>query len=271
MSAGTILLIASNASQIEVQGGKLCPTGYYLNELVVPTMAVLNAGYDVVLATPSGAKPVLDEVSRVALHFGNSVERLQEAVRFVEEHPVMQKPRSLRAVLEEGLEGYTGLFVPGGQAPVVDLMQDPTLGEILRHFHEHQKTTALLCHGPIATLAALPHAGEYRAALVEGNVAKASSLAKGWQYAGYRMTIWSNLEERWLEDNILHAKVLFRTVDALQTAGGEVTTSTKVFVPHIEEDRELITGQNPASDHALAGALVNALDQRRSKTQGTRS
>jgi putative intracellular protease/amidase len=145
----------------------------------------------------------------------------------------------------------------------VDLMQDATLGEILRHFHERRKTTAFLCHGPIATLAALPRAREYRAALVEGNLTEASSLAKGWQYAGYRMTIWSNLEERWLEDNILHAKVQFRTVDALETAGAKVTTSAKAFVPRIEEDRELITGQNPASDQALGVALVAALERQR--------
>jgi putative intracellular protease/amidase len=263
MSKGNVLLIGSNASSIEVKGGKLRPTGYYLNELVVPTMAVLNAGYDVILATPNGAKPVLDEVSRAALHFGNSEQRLQEAVRFVDTHPVMQHPRALRSVLDEGLNDYRGLFVPGGQAPVVDLMQDETLGEILRDFHERQKPSAFLCHGPIATLAALPCARDYRAALVEGDTAKANYLAQGWPYAGYRMTIWSNLEERWLEDNILHAKVLFRTVDALQTAGGRVTTSAKVFEPHLEVDRELITGQNPASDHALASALVKALDQQR--------
>lgn len=265
MSKGTVLLIGSNASQIELKGGKLCPTGYYLNEVTVPTMALLEAGYDVVLATPNGAKPVLDEVSRVALHFGNSEQRLQQAIRFVEEHPVMQHPRTLRAVLDAGLDDYLGLFVPGGQAPVVDLMQDATLGEILRHFHERQKPSAFLCHGPIATLAALPNACEYRAALVAGDTSRARSLAEGWQYAGYRMTIWSNLEERWLEDNILHARVLVHTVDALQTAGGKVTTSAKVFEPHIEEDRELITGQNPAADHALAGALVKALERQRDR------
>ena len=263
MSKGTILLIGSNASEIEVKGGKTVPTGYYLNELAVPTMAVLDAGYDVVLATPSGAKPVLDEVSRIAQHFGNSEQRLQEAVKFVEEHPVMQKPRKLRDVLDAGIDGYAGLFVPGGQAPVVDLMQEPTLGEILRHFHERKKTTAFLCHGPIASLSAIPQTREYRAALVAGDVAKAKALAKGWIYAGYRMTIWSNLEEKWLEENILHAKVVFRTVDALETAGAKVITSAKAFEPHLEEDREVITGQNPASDHVLAGALVKALDRQR--------
>ena len=58
-------------------------------------------------------------------------------------------------------DGYAGVFVPGGQAPVVDLMQDPDVGEILRHFHQHSKPTALLCHGPIAVVAAMPHAREF--------------------------------------------------------------------------------------------------------------
>ena len=43
MSKGTILLIGSNASRIEVTGGVKCPTGYYLNELLVPTMRCLRS------------------------------------------------------------------------------------------------------------------------------------------------------------------------------------------------------------------------------------
>ena len=262
MSKGTILLVGSNANSIEVVGGKRFPTGYYINELAVPTMKLLDAGYDVVLATPSGAKPVPDEVSRTPMHFGNSAERLQAAVAFIETHPVMQSPRSLRAVIDGGFDRYVGLFVPGGQAPLEDLMQDADLGQILRHFHERGKTTALLCHGPIAAVAAMPRAQEFRAALVKGDVARARDLASDWQYAGYRMTIFSNAEEKVLEDGTLHAKMYFHPVDALETAGGKVTTAAKLWEPHVVEDRELITGQNPASDQAIAAALLAALGRR---------
>jgi D-threo-aldose 1-dehydrogenase len=34
----------------------------------------------------------------------------------------MNQVRTLRSVVEEGLDKYAGVFVPGGQAPVVDLM-----------------------------------------------------------------------------------------------------------------------------------------------------
>ena len=78
------------------------------------------------------------------------------------------------------------------------------------------------------------------------------------------MTIFSNTEEKVIEDNILHAKLYFNVVDALETAGGHVTTTAVDFEPHIIEDRELITGQNPRSDHPIAAKLIQALAQGRS-------
>ena len=75
---------------------------------------------------------------------------------------------------------------------MIDLMQDPDLGEILRHAHSTAKPTALFCHGPVAIAAAMPKAKEFRAALVAGESEEAKRLAEGWQYAGYRMTVFSN-------------------------------------------------------------------------------
>ena len=56
-------------------------------------------------------------------------------------------------ILRRLVQDCHALHVPGGQAPVVDLMQDQEIGEILRHFHAHSKPTAMLCHGPIASVA----------------------------------------------------------------------------------------------------------------------
>ncbi len=261
MSKGKVLLVCSNATKIEVKGGGMGATGHYLNETVVPILAVIKAGYDVVLATPNGTKPHLDAVSRAAEHFGGDEAAFRRAEAFFADDPAMNCVRTLRAVIDEGLHNYVAVFVPGGQAPVVDLMQDPDLGEILRHFHAHKKPTAMLCHGPIAAVAALPAARGFRAALMAGDTAKAAELAKGWQYAGYKMTIFSNTEEKVIEDNILHADMYFHVVDALETAGGKVITTAIDFEPHVIEDREFITGQNPRSDHLVGAKLVQALDR----------
>ena len=47
MSKGKVLVSGSNATRIEVQGSGWGPTGNYLNETVVPIIALISAGYDV--------------------------------------------------------------------------------------------------------------------------------------------------------------------------------------------------------------------------------
>lgn len=260
MGKGKVIVMGSNGTRIETQGGGWGATGQYLNETVVPAMALIEAGYDVVLATPDGSPPHIDAASDAPAHFGGDVQAYQRAKDFYANDPSM-KARTLRSVIDEGLDNYAAVFIPGGQGPVVDLMQDAEAGEILRHFHDKAKPTAMLCHGPITAVAAMPHAREFRAALIAGDPEKAAEWAKGWQYEGYRMTVFSATEEKVVEDQILHAKIYFNMPFALETAGAEVTVTDVDFEPYVVEDRELITGQNPRSDHPIAASLIAALER----------
>lgn len=261
MTKAKVLILGSNATQIELRGGGSAAIGQYLNETVVPAMALIDAGYDVVLATPDGTKPHIDAVSDTVSHFGGDQMVYERARSFFANDPSMNNVRTLRAVIEDGLGRFAGVFVPGGHAPVVDLMQDENAGTILRHFHEAAKPTALLCHGPVAVLAALPRACAYRAALVAGDATKAAELAQGWIYDGYRMTVFSASEEKVAEEHLLGGALYFDMERALRLAGGEVSVTSTDFDANVVADRELITGQNPASDHQLAAALIDALDR----------
>jgi putative intracellular protease/amidase len=258
MTKAKILFLGSNATQIELRGGGSATIGQYLNETTVPAMALIDAGYDVVLATPNGSKPHIDEASDTVQHFGGDQAAYDRARHFFVEHPAMNVVRTLASVLEKGLDDYAGVFVPGGHAPAVDLMQDGEAGAILRHFHAAAKPTALLCHGPVAIVAALDEPAAYRAALVAGDDAKAADLAKDWIYAGYRMTVFSASEEKVAEEHLLKGELPFDMPKALRLAGGEVSAAAD-FTANVVVDRELITGQNPASDHAVAKALIEAL------------
>ena len=51
----------------------------------------------------------------------------------------------------------------------------------------------------------------------------------------------------------------FNMPQALSAAGGDVSTTTVDFEPNVIVDRELITGQNPRSDHPIAAKLIEAL------------
>lgn len=266
MTKGTVLVTGSNARRIELKGGRSAAIGQYLNETVVPAMALIEAGYAVVLATPDGTKPHIDEASDAAQQFGGDEAAHARARSFYAGDPSMNQVSTLRSVIDTGLDGYAGVFVPGGHAPAVDLMQDADMGVVLHHFHKAGRPTALLCHGPVATAAAMPRAREFRAALIAGDTVKASECAQGWIYAGYRMTVFSASEERTAEDSLLHGKLYFDMPLALRLAKGEVTTNPIDFAPNVVIDRELITGQNPTSDHMLAAKLVEALDRMHATT-----
>jgi putative intracellular protease/amidase len=262
MTKGKVLVIGSNATALDVQGGGTVETGQYLNETVVPAMAIEAAGYEIVLATPTGAKPTIDPVSDAAEHFGGDEAVLEKARDYYAHSPAMNDPKRLSDVVEAGLDDFAGVFVPGGHAPIADLMQDADVGRALAHFHAGGKPTALLCHGPIALAGAAADPKAFRAALVAGDDAAAAKAAGDWPYRGYRMTIFSASEEAVAEAHILKAKLHFDMPRALTAAGGIVETGAENFAPYVVTDRELITGQNPASDQPIARAFVEALDKR---------
>jgi len=259
MSKGTILVIGSNATELEAQGGGTIKIGQFLNETAVPLMTLVAAGYDFVLTTPTGEKPHMDQDSDALIYFANDDEARTRARDFFNNNPAMNDVRTIRSVIDNGLDRFAGLFFPGGHAPVVDVMQDADAGEVLRYFHKHNKPTAAICHGPMGILASLDNAREFRAALIDGDKVKARGLAKGWQYGGYRMTVFSRSEEEFAEDKVFHKKLIFNMPDALEAAGGNVINTDKNFTPFVVVDRELVTAQNPMSDHELAAKFIEVL------------
>src|SRR5262244_4604213 len=104
MTNRKVLVLGSNATRIEVQGGGTGPTGNYLNETVVPSMALIEAGYDLVLATPNGTKPHIDEVSDSPVHFGGDQAAYSRAKAFWATEPAVNDVRTLREVISEGLD-----------------------------------------------------------------------------------------------------------------------------------------------------------------------
>ncbi len=102
---------------------------------------------------------------------------------------------------------------------MMDLLDDPNAGIVMRHFHATSKPTAVLCHGPISLLSALPNSTEFVAALSAGDAAGAQAKAKGWIYSGYKMTIFSTAEEQQREPLEIGGKVLFYPDFALKYCG----------------------------------------------------
>lgn len=259
---GKVLIVLSNAATLDLKDGKTYNTGYYLGELAIPLKAIVEAGYLPVFANPDGIESHWDPVSADVLYFNNDQAQSQAAADYLAGIADLKTPRTLADVLAEGTDDYVGIFIPGGHAPMQDLMQNVELGKVLRAFHVNGRPTGVICHGPVALLAAVADPVGFRAALVAGDPYTAASLAGDWPYAGYRVTGFSTAEEAAIEGegNQLGGQVQFYLPAALAQAGAHVD-STALWNPSVIVDRELVSGQQPFSAEAFAAAFVAKLKE----------
>jgi putative intracellular protease/amidase len=260
MCKGKVLVVMSSANALDLKDGKTYSTGYYLNEFVGPYRKLIEAGYEPVIANPKGDRPVMDVNSNNAMFFGGDDAARADALKFAEGLAALDHPMTLASVVAEGTQGYVGLFIPGGHAPMADLLKDKNLGKILTSFHDTGRPTGIVCHGPIVLLSALPDPDAFIASMIAGD-GKASSLNAGWPYAGYRLTVFATGEEQALEGpSGLGGNVQYYPVNALAEAGARVETIAN-WHPNVVVDRELITGQQPMSAPVFGDALVAKLNE----------
>ncbi len=244
MPVGKVLIVLSSSDHLTLKDGKLHPTGYYLSELAIPLIKLLKMGFDVTYANPNGNTPSLDKGSDNLKYFKNPQEyALAKSV--VSSQQKMLHPRKLQTLQENELQTYDAVFVPGGHAPMEDLLKDVEMARILRHFHNSKKPTALICHGPVALL---------------------STYVKNqpWIYQGYRMTVFSTTEEKTAEQSLFKGLVKFYPQSALSQIGGIMGEATP-WTENVVVDRELITGQNPTSTELFANRLIDSLISKKFK------
>lgn len=257
---GKVLVVLSSEHQLQLKEGKTYETGYFLNEVAIPLRKIMEAGFEPVFANPNGNAPAMDKNSDNKMFFGGDESKRAEASRFLEKQAGFHAPQKLAAVAKAGTTGFVGVFIPGGHAPMADLVADKALGKILQSFHAAGKPTGIICHGPIALLSALPDAPGYRKALADGDFATVGKLAQNWPYAGYRMTVFTTAEEQAVEGAKaqLGGYMPFYAETALTEAGARVET-LGMWRVNVVEDRELLTAQQPQSDEAFGTAFIAKL------------
>jgi len=257
--ASNVLVVLSDADHLDLKDNKVFATGFYLNELMQPVKLLLDAGHSVTFATPTGKAPTLDQSSDDKMYFNNDVAALQEHKALLEklritapgESPVI----SLSRVEQIGYEHFDAVYVPGGHAPMQDLLHSAALGKLLNNFHANNKTTALVCHGPIALLSTLNDPTTFTRQLETGS----QTTAAGWAYAGYQFTVISNQEEELAKGLLNGGAMKFYPQTALEKAGGIFSSNTAPWTSHVVTDRELITGQNPGSALEVGNVILERL------------
>ncbi|WP_223557092.1 type 1 glutamine amidotransferase domain-containing protein [Pseudomonas sp. BF-R-01] len=260
--ASNVLIVLSDSDHLDLKDQKVFATGFYLNELMQPVKLLLDAGHSVTFATPTGKAPTLDQSSNDKMYFNNDVAALQAHKALLDQLKVTSKGESpvisLARVEQIGYEHFDAVYVPGGHAPMQDLLHSAALGKLLNNFHDNGKTTALVCHGPIALLSTLADPVAFTRQLETAG--KAST--KGWTYAGYKFTVISNQEEELAKGLLNGGAMKFYPQTALEHAGGVYRSNTSPWTSNVVIDRELVTGQNPGSALDVGKAIVERLKPR---------
>ncbi|MFJ9250595.1 type 1 glutamine amidotransferase domain-containing protein [Streptomyces sp. NPDC101776] len=224
-----VLFVVSGATYWVLKDGTRYATGYWAEEFAAPYKAITEAGHDVVVATPNGVTPNVDMMSlRPSMAGGEQAALdLEEIIRSAE---VMRRPLQLSDVR---LEDYDAVYLPGGHGPMSDLAWDADAGRILTTQLASGKPLAIVCHAPASILATRIHGKS--------------------PFTGYRITCFTDEEEEgvglasrapWLLETELKEKI------GVEFSRGEI------WKPYMVEDRNLITGQNPASAAVLAERLL---------------
>src|SRR5271155_1573952 len=230
-----VLFIVSGASYWVLKDGTRYATGYWAEEFANPYEILTDAGHEVVVATPKGVIPTVDMMSlRPEMTGGiDSALELEAIIRSAE---AMRRPLQLSDVR---LEDYDAVYLPGGHGPMADLAFDADVGRLLTAQLASGNPLFIVCHGPAAMLATRIHGVS--------------------PFKGYRVTGFANEEEEavgiaasatWLLETELKEKI------GVRYSRGEI------WKPYMVEDRNLVTGQNPASAAVLAKRLLEVLESR---------
>ena len=218
------------------------PSGFFLQELAKPLQKLLDAGHEVTFASPKGYEPTPDPNSESLLAYaGNFYERRREQdlmARMKKENGFTQ-PRPFSSISDEELATFAGIFIPGGHAPLRDLGADPELGRLLRYFHQENKPTAAICHGPYALLSTKKTS--------EGSFA----------YEGYKITSFSDAEEKVVET--LLAGEIDKVESALRNEGAVMVEGMPEKIGGTSLHRELVTGGNPMAANALGDRFLRMI------------
>ncbi|WP_101951964.1 type 1 glutamine amidotransferase domain-containing protein [Mycobacterium sp. 3519A] len=219
-----ILIVVTSHDRLD---GTDVPTGYWDEELAGPYYVFTDNGHDVTLASPKGGKPPVDPKSTRPPFDTESSRRFAG-----DEHAqdVLANTSRLDAISPQD---FDAVFYPGGHGPMYDLAADPQSIALIENYVAADKIVAAVCHAP--------------AVFINAKLPDGRPLVEGRHVAGF-----TNGEEAAMG---LTDVVPFLVEDELIRLGAKYEKVAD-FEPFVITDGLLVTGQNPASAHGVADAML---------------
>jgi putative intracellular protease/amidase len=222
-----ILIVLTSHDQLGDTGKK---TGFWLEEFAAPYYVLKDAGAAITLASPKGGQPPLDPKSEVPEFQTELTER------FRTDTAAQAELANTKKLADVSADDFDAVFYPGGHGPMWDMPDNATSIALIEAFVKSDKPVGAVCHAPVALVNVRGKDGEY--------------LVKGKHVTGF-----TNSEE---EAVGLTAIVPFLLEDRLKERGS-IYSKTASWVPYVQVDGRLVTGQNPASSVPAAEELLKLL------------
>ncbi|GGJ63755.1 type 1 glutamine amidotransferase domain-containing protein [Streptomyces brasiliensis] len=226
-----LLFVMTGTAYWTLKDGTRHATGYWAEEFAAPYKALTQAGHEIVVATPRGVVPTVDMMS-LRPEMAGSAQIALELEAIIRSAEVMRRPIQLA---DARLEDYDAVYFPGGHGPMEDLCVDADAGRLLTAALASGKPLAIVCHAPAAMLSTRIHGKS--------------------PFAGYQVTAFTNEEE---EAVGLLTRARWTVENELIEMGVDFTKG-EMWKPYTVVDRNLFTGQNPASASVLAERLLKVL------------
>ncbi len=235
-----VLMIAAEERYVLLENGKMFSTGNHPIEMLLPLHHLMEAGFEIDVATLSGYPAKLELWA---------MPREDEAVMSTYEalKPKLKQPKKLADVIADDLgpdSDYLAVFIPGGHAAVVGLPSSKDVEQTLDWALANDKFIITLCHGP--------------AALLAGALGKQESPFKG-----YSVCVFPDALDQGpnLEIGYLPGHLRWLVADLLGKQG--LTIVNDQMTGQVHRDRKLLTGDSPLASNNLgllaADALVEAV------------
>ncbi|MBI4780778.1 MAG: type 1 glutamine amidotransferase domain-containing protein [Oscillatoriophycideae cyanobacterium NC_groundwater_1537_Pr4_S-0.65um_50_18] len=222
-----ILMVLTSYDQLGDTGKK---TGFWLEEFAAPYYVLKDAGAEITVASPKGGQPPLDPKSELP-EFQTELTK-----RFSTDSAAQAELANTKKLADVSSDDFDAIFYPGGHGPMWDMPDNAVSIALIEAFVKAEKPVGAVCHAPVALVNVRTKDGEY---LVKSK----------------RVTGFTNTEEEAMD---LTAVVPFLLEDRLKERGG-IYSKADNWVPYVQVDGKLVTGQNPASSGSAAEELLKLL------------
>ncbi|WP_026817896.1 glyoxalase III HchA [Arthrobacter castelli] len=231
-----ILLIGADERYLRVDGDRFFSTGNHPVETLLPVLHLQAAGYEIEVATASG------NLMKFEL-WAFPAEDVAVKDAYEQLLPQTESPRKLSDVLENDLgdgSDYAAVFIPGGHGAMINMVDDPVIGETVAWFLKNDRVVITLCHGPAALLAAKDDNGD--------------SLFAGYSICSFPDALDSGAN---VDIGYLPGPMTWLLSQRLRERG--VTVVNDDMTGAVHRDRLVVTGDSPLAGNALGNLAVETL------------